>query len=100
IDVTTFADGGLGAHSVDVLLAGQTPSGALVACATYPMYGFAWLRDGAFCARALDAVGRGDRAAAFHRWVERTLLAHGEQANRVIDALVRGEVPPPAEMLP
>ena len=100
LDVTTVADGGLGAHSVDVLVAGQAPSGALVACPTYPMYRFAWLRDGSFCARALDAVGRTDRAAAFHRWVERTLLAHGERANRLIDVLDRGEVPPPAEMLP
>jgi GH15 family glucan-1,4-alpha-glucosidase len=99
-DPARLPDGGLGARSVNVLLAGQSPSGALVACPTYPMYRFAWLRDGAFCARALDAAGHRDRAAAFHGWVARTLLGHRKQVERVVDRLANGRVPAPEEMPP
>ena len=60
-------------HSVDVLLSGQAPSGAFVASPSYPTYRFAWLRDGSFCADALDRWGLHDRAGAFHDWVCATI---------------------------
>lgn len=93
-------DGGLAVHSVDVLLAGQARSGAFIASPHYPIYEFAWLRDGAFCARALDAVGHGAAAGRFHGWVARTLVAHRDQAEKVIARLAAGTPPTNADMLP
>ena len=100
LDPVALGDGGLGARSVDVLLAGQDGSGAFLASPTFPIYRFAWLRDGSFCARALDTVGRSDRSASFHRWVERTVLAHRERAEAGIAELTSGRMPAPEDILP
>lgn len=90
----------LAVHSVDVLISGQNESGAFVASPNFPMYRYSWLRDGAFCARALDIVGRLERADRFHQWVARALLRHRDQAEELIRMLDAGTVPPPADMLP
>jgi GH15 family glucan-1,4-alpha-glucosidase len=100
LDPVALDDRGLGARSVDVLLAGQDGSGAFLASPTFPIYRFAWLRDGSFCARALDAVGRSDRAALFHRWVERTVIAHRVRAEAAIIELTAGRMPAPEDILP
>ncbi len=47
----------LARRSLDIIRAGQAPSGAFVASPTFSQYGFAWLRDGSFIAEALDLVG-------------------------------------------
>ena len=100
LDPYDLDDGGLGVRSVEVLVAGQDESGGFLASPTFPVYRFAWLRDGSFCARALDMVGRGDRAALFHRWVSRTVLAHREHAERAIADLHAGRTPEPSDILP
>jgi GH15 family glucan-1,4-alpha-glucosidase len=100
LDPTALDDGGLGTHSVDVLIGGQDGSGAFLASPTFPIYRFAWLRDGSFCARALDAVGRSDRAALFHQWVQRTVLAHRVHADAAIAELTAGQMPAPEDILP
>src|SRR5262249_32832866 len=63
-------------HSAAVLKRGQARSGAFVASPTFPTYHYAWLRDGAFCAYALDLVGESDAAATFHAWVARSIELH------------------------
>ncbi|MGO4601780.1 glycoside hydrolase family 15 protein [Terrabacter sp. 2YAF2] len=70
-------------HAVEVLLSGQAASGAFVAAPTYPTYRFAWLRDGSFCADALDRHGRGPAASKFHAWVVRTLLGMARHVEHV-----------------
>src|SRR5690242_11493420 len=67
---------GLVRRSLAVLREGQHSSGAYVACPTYPTYRYAWLRDGSFCAYAMDIRGEHADAAAFHRFVARTVLRH------------------------
>jgi GH15 family glucan-1,4-alpha-glucosidase len=67
-------------RSLTVLRDGQHPSGAYVACPDYPTYRYAWLRDGSFCAYAMDVRGEHDSATAFHRFVARTV---GRHLNRV-----------------
>lgn len=99
-DPATLDDGGLGSRSVKVLCDGQHQSGAFIASPNFASYRYAWLRDGAFCARALDVVGEHARAGQFHRWVERTVLRHGDRAESVIEALTGGRVPDAEEMLP
>src|SRR2546422_5260355 len=87
-------------RSVDVLLRGQSPSGALVAAPSYPTYGFAWLRDGAFCARALDVVGESEASAAWHGFVAGTLEAHRPLVEAAIDGIHEGRTLPPAAFPP
>ena len=62
--------------SLDVILAGQHASGAYTAAPCYPVYAYAWLRDGAFCAYAMDLHRHPESAGAFHRFVSSTVLAH------------------------
>lgn len=97
---TDLNDAGLGVRSVEILLAGQAESGAFIAAPDFATYRYCWLRDGSYCARALDLVGEDGVAARFHRWVERTLLRHKEQAEILISQLLAGEIPPLEAMLP
>ena len=88
------------ARSVEVLKAGQAPSGALVASPGFRVYRYAWLRDGAFCAHALDLVGEAAAAAAWHGWVGRSVEAHRALIERVVARTDGGVVPGPEEMPP
>jgi isomaltose glucohydrolase len=63
-------------RSIEVLRDGQHASGAYVASPDYPTYQYAWLRDGSFCAYAMDVRGEKSEATAFHRFVARTMLRH------------------------
>jgi GH15 family glucan-1,4-alpha-glucosidase len=90
----------LARRSVDVLKSGQARSGAFVACPAFSVYDFAWLRDGAFCARALDAVGERGAAAAFHSWVTESIEAHRPLFESAIHAVGNGETPAPHAMPP
>ena len=87
-------------RSVEVLKAGQAPSGAFIASPNFPTYHYAWLRDGAFCAHALDLVGDREGAAAFHGWVVRSIEAHRALAESVIARIAAGDVPPMDAMPP
>jgi GH15 family glucan-1,4-alpha-glucosidase len=90
----------LARRSVEVLEAGQAASGAFVASPSFPVYRYAWLRDGAFCAHALDVVGEREAAAAFHGWVTRSVEAHRELIESAIARVGNGETPPPEAMPP
>jgi isomaltose glucohydrolase len=59
---------------VDVIRAGQAPSGAYVACPLFPVYGFAWLRDGSFVADAMSRAGEVESAEAFFDWAARIVV--------------------------
>jgi isomaltose glucohydrolase len=85
-------------HSLEVLARGQHHTGAFVAAPTYPTYRFGWLRDGAFCAYALDLVGERQRAAAFHGWVTDVMLRHEQLIGRAVE--VAGDGADPAQLLP
>lgn len=87
-------------RSIDVLKDGQARSGAFVASPSFAVYRYAWLRDGAFCAVALDVAREHESARAFHDWVARSILAHRPFIEAAIDQLTLGEVPPPEEMPP
>jgi isomaltose glucohydrolase len=95
---TTIEDS-IGRRSVEVLKQGQAASGAFVASPSFPVYRYAWLRDGAFCAHALDLVGESQAAASFHAWVARSVEAHRPLIESAIARIAAGE-PPPAEQMP
>lgn len=86
--------------SIRVILDGQAPSGAYVASPNFSQYGFGWLRDGSYCALAMDAVGQRDSAAAFHEWVVGVLLQSESATRDLIARLEAGEIPSPENMLP
>ena len=87
-------------RSVDVLKEGQAVSGAFIASPAFPTYHYAWLRDGAFCALALDRVGERPTAAAFHDWVVRSVEAHRAMIESAVTRVEAGETPPPEAMPP
>ena len=78
-------------RSVAVLRDGQSESGAFVASPTFSQYGFCWLRDGSFCALALDRVGHRSNADAFHLWVALPVLSTGSRCESGASALGRGD---------
>jgi len=83
----------LATRSLEVIRAGQSASGAFVAGPTFSQYGYAWLRDGAFIAEAMDIVGQTAMAARFHDWVADVVLAAEAGIERSIVAADRGLVP-------
>lgn len=80
-------------HSLEVIHAGQAASGAFIASPTFGQYDYAWLRDGAFVAEALDLVGDLPSAARFHRWVASIVNDAGEGIERSIAAVAAGSTP-------
>ena len=95
----TLADP-LARRSIEVLKAGQAPSGAFVASPAFDVYRYAWLRDGAFCAHALDLVGEREAAARWHGWVIASIEAHRSLVEAATGRVVNGERPPVAAMPP
>ncbi len=87
-------------HSIQVLKSGQAPSGAFVASPEFTVYSYAWLRDGAFCAHALDVVGEHEGAAAWHAWVVRSIELHRGMIESATRRVAGGETPAPETMPP
>jgi GH15 family glucan-1,4-alpha-glucosidase len=63
----------LATRSVEVILAGQSPSGAYVACPSFPNYRYSWLRDGSFIAAAMLEVGEVESCDRFLDWCARVV---------------------------
>ena len=80
------------ANSVELLVSAQTAEGAIPASTGHDIYRYGWLRDGSWCAYALDRAGQTGRAAAWHHWVARTLLAHEHRVNEALHAVRTGTV--------
>lgn len=87
-------------QSVQTIADGQAPSGAYIASPNFPQYHYAWLRDGAFCALAMDAAGQRNSASAFHAWVASVLESRAAQIRELVSRLDRGDIPDPHDMLP
>lgn len=89
----------LRSRSLEIILANQAPTGAFVAGPTFSQYGYAWLRDGAFIAEALDLVGEPAAAGRFHRWVAGVVLGSRERLERAISRVTGGGRPDPSDVL-
>lgn len=87
-------------RSIEIIRAGQSPSGAYIACASFSQYGYSWLRDGTWIAHAMATAGQPDSAEAFYRWAARTLLSHGDKIESLLAKLERGEIPAEVDYLP
>jgi GH15 family glucan-1,4-alpha-glucosidase len=62
-------------RSIKVILAGQSASGAYVACPNFEQYGYSWFRDGSFIADAMREAGQYESADRFFDWCARVVLA-------------------------
>jgi GH15 family glucan-1,4-alpha-glucosidase len=58
----------LAERSVEVILAGQSPSGAYVASPVFEQYRYCWFRDGAFVADSMSRAGQVESAERFFDW--------------------------------
>lgn len=79
-------------QSLALLADAQTPRGAIPASTVHEVYRYGWLRDGSWCAHALDRGGHRTAAAAWHRWVASTLLAHEHRVDEALAAVRKGAV--------
>jgi GH15 family glucan-1,4-alpha-glucosidase len=86
-------------RSVEVILGGQATSGAFIASPTFEQYSYAWLRDGAFIAEALDRVGEQAASRRFHDWVAAIILGAESGIERSIAAVQGGRAPASADYL-
>lgn len=78
----------LARESVAQILKWQDEGGAYIASPTFSQYGYAWLRDGAFCALAMHLSGHTESAMKFNAWVGSTVLKY---ENLFIEAGLRLE---------
>jgi isomaltose glucohydrolase len=65
-------------RSIEVIRAGQSRTGAYVACPSFAPYRYCWFRDGAFVAEAMSAAGERGSADAFFGWCAGVVLARRE----------------------
>jgi GH15 family glucan-1,4-alpha-glucosidase len=86
-------------HSLAVIRAGQSPSGAYVASPTFPSYRFCWFRDGAFIADAMSRAGELDSAEAFFGWCAGVLVARRSRVESLVARASRGEAIPASDLL-
>jgi GH15 family glucan-1,4-alpha-glucosidase len=80
------------AGSIELLAAAQTAAGSIPASTVHDVYQYGWLRDGSWCAHALQRAGRTDAVSAWHHWVARTLLAHEDRFDQALAAVGAGAV--------
>jgi GH15 family glucan-1,4-alpha-glucosidase len=66
-------DQGLYKKSIETILASQSQWGSYVASPNFPTYQYCWLRDGSYIAHAMDTAGEYESAAAYFKWVGRTI---------------------------
>jgi GH15 family glucan-1,4-alpha-glucosidase len=62
--------------SIAVLTLFQHREGSFPACPNFPIYYYSWLRDGTFCAYALDLAGEHQSSLNFYIWLNNTLSRH------------------------
>lgn len=84
-------DDRLAAVSVEQILKWQSRSGAYIACPTFSQYGYAWLRDGAFCALAMHHSGETQSARRFNSWVAATVGRYQDLFVDGMNSLQKGE---------
>jgi GH15 family glucan-1,4-alpha-glucosidase len=97
--ITTDRLRSLAYRSVAVIRAGQATSGAYVASPSFPVYGFSWLRDGAFIADAMSRAGEIVSAEAFFAWCARVLVQRRERVLRLVAAQKAGASIPAGDFL-
>jgi GH15 family glucan-1,4-alpha-glucosidase len=81
-----------GALSAELIAGSQTAAGAFPASPVHEVYRYGWLRDGSWCAHAMDRAGGRASAAAWHRWVAEAVLRHKHRVAEALAAVRAGTV--------
>lgn len=68
----------------------QHRHGSFPAAPFYPVYQYCWLRDGTFCAYALDLVGLHKNSRSYYLWVNETLKKHLPKLEGLEEKVKRG----------
>jgi GH15 family glucan-1,4-alpha-glucosidase len=87
--VTKMVD--LRAHSVEVILNNQAPTGAFLATPHMPDYHYCWFRDSSFVAYALDLEGHLAPAHHFHDWAAQVIGSKGDVVQHAEKLAASGE---------
>jgi GH15 family glucan-1,4-alpha-glucosidase len=86
-------------RSLAIIRAGQAPSGAYVASPTFSVYGYCWLRDGAFIADAMSRAGDIESAEAFFAWCASVLVTRRRRIESLIARHTAGATIPAGDFL-
>lgn len=88
------------ARSVEAITRRQHPLGSFPASPDFSQYGYCWLRDGSFIARALDHAGEYESASRFHAWCAAAISGASGILERALDAHSAGKPLDPSAMPP
>src|SRR5258708_30506070 len=83
-------------RSIAIIEAGQSPSGAYVACPLYPTYNYCWFRDGTFIAYAMDLWQKHESARRFYDWATAAVAARADARERCLEKIAPGRPLKPA----
>ena len=86
--------------SVQCILDNQEANGAIIASPDFAQYHYCWLRDGSFCAYALDVAGEHEASARYHAWVNRAVAGIADVIDDVVAKHERGEALDRSHMAP
>ncbi|GAC1401259.1 MAG: hypothetical protein NVSMB52_15060 [Chloroflexota bacterium] len=78
--------------SLAIIRRNQSPSGAFLACPSFPTYRYSWFRDGTFIANALDLWGDHHTARRFYDWGINIVCARADVVEAALTSQ-RGTVP-------
>jgi GH15 family glucan-1,4-alpha-glucosidase len=81
----------LARRSGEIIVANQAPSGAYLAAPSFPVYRYAWLRDGAFTADAMSRAGHGSSATAFFEWCRFVIERRADRITELVRRREAGE---------
>jgi GH15 family glucan-1,4-alpha-glucosidase len=87
-------------RSVESILRNQKSNGAIIASPDFDQYHYCWLRDGSFCAYALDWAGEYEASGQYHSWANDVIRGIGGVIDGVIDNYDRGVALDPTHMPP
>ena len=86
-------------RSIAIIEAGQSPSGAYVACPLYPTYNYCWFRDGTFIAYAMDLWQKHESARRFYDWATAAVAARADAVERCLENIAQGRPLNPGDLL-
>ena len=86
-------------RSINVIRDNQSNWGSYIASPAFPTYHYCWLRDGSFIAHAMDKAGEHASAAAYYRWVDRTILGYAAKVDDLRRMMAQGKTPGKDEVL-
>lgn len=87
-------------RSVESILRNQKSNGAIIASPDFDQYHYCWIRDGSFCAYALDVAGEHEASALYHSWVGQAVEGISAIIDDVIERSRRGDELDPLHMPP